>query len=201
VSCPPCTAKQKEAKIGLQARFDLNNVSYGFNSKENDKVGVGIGFGGSLVWRTPITNSLDVNPEIGFFYRNLYSEKLSIIDSAGQEGTRWNDETEFVLSIIPVLAQFTPFEVPFYIAVGFEVDFPILAKLTITDEKDGEPKEKSRTFDDRAGYDLGVVWGLGYNITERFSFNFRSVISLTSVTGKRQDARTNNQYGLGVTFF
>jgi len=177
----------------------LNSVSYGFNDKKNDKIDMGIGFGGGIIRRTPITSSLDVNPEIGFFHRNLYSEKTK----KGNEDI-WYDETEFVLSIIPVIVQLTPFEFPLYVAAGFQVDFPILAKLTTTTKyNDGikEDDEDTETYKGRAGYDLGVVWGLGYNITERFSFNFRSVVGLRSITGKRADARTPTQYGIGVTFF
>jgi len=163
---------------------------------------MGIGFGGGLIRRTPITSFLDVNPEIGFFHRNLYSENIKDSEESSTIDEVWLDETEFVLSIIPVLAQITPFEVPLYVAVGFQVDFPILAKLaTTTKYKDSKEDEQTETYKDRGGYDLGIVWGLGYNITERFSFNFRSVVGLRSITGKRADARTPTQYGIGVTFF
>lgn len=114
----------------------------------------------------------------------------------------WADETEFVMTVIPVLIQFTPFEFPLYVAAGFQADFPMNAKITTTKEyKDGSSDEKTDKFKDRAGYDLGMVLGIGYNITERFSFNFRSVVGLTSLTGKSKDALTPIQYGLGVTFF
>jgi len=207
-----CLKSVPQPKVGLYARFNLNNVSYGFNSKQNKDIDMGIGFGGGLIRRIPITNSLDVNPEIGFSHRNLYGEKKSDIKtdtdpSTGIETKKnheyWEDETEFVWTFIPVIAQLTPFEIPLYVAAGFQVDLPILANLTIT-EKNAEGKDSSYTKrykKDRAWYDLGVVWGIGYNITERFSFNFRSVVGLTSVTGKRADARTNNQYGIGVAFF
>lgn len=190
-----CSKPLVPVSIGLQARFNLNGVSYGFNSKQNDQLNMGIGFGGGIVRRTPITKYLDVNPEIGFYHRNLFSE---------ENGAELIDETEFILSVIPVLAQITPFEVPLYVAMGFQLDFPMLAKLAIT-EKSNEPgvedKERTETFKDRAGYDLGVVCGIGYNVTDRFSFNFRSVIGLRSITGKSKDTRTPIQYGLGVTFF
>jgi hypothetical protein len=204
-----CPQPLAQTKMGLYARFNLNSVSYGFNNKKNKKIDMGIAFGGGIIRRTPITNHLDVNPEIGFFHRNLYSEKIKAprgtIDSIGQEiDERLYDENEFVLSVIPVLVQFTPFEVPFYVAAGFQLDFPILAKISTTikyHDSSIEDFEDTQTNKNRAGYDLGVVWGLGYNITEHFSFNFRSVVGLRSVTGKSSDARTPIQYGLGVTFF
>jgi len=202
-----CSNQLPQPKVGLYARFNLNNVSYGFKSKENKNIDMGIGFGGGLIRRIPITNNLDVNPEMGFFHRNLYGEKKyalkpdPITGSTAEYGY-WEDETEFVLTIIPVISQFTPFEIPLYVAAGFQVELPILTKLTTTEKSpEGKDVSTTETYKGRAGYDLGVVWGIGYNITERFSFNFRSIVGLTSVTGKRADARTNDQYGLGVTFF
>jgi len=193
-----CPQPLEQPKVGLWAKFNLNSVSYGFNSKKNKEIDMGIGFGGGIVRRTPITNSLDVNPEIGFLHRNLYGAKRdSLNPKTGNREEYLEDESEFILSIIPVLAQFTPFEFPLYVAAGFQVDFPILAKLTTTLGAGDEETERY----DRAGYDLGIIWGIGYNITERFSFNFRSVIGLRSITGGRADSRTSTQYGLGVTFF
>jgi len=158
---------------------------------------MGIGFGGGVVRRIPITSSLDITPEIGLLHRNLYGWKSDISDpNTGKTEEYLEDESEFVLSIVPVLTQFTPFEFPLYVAAGIQVDFPILAKLTTTIGSNEETKTYSR-----AGYDLGVIWGIGYNIAERFSFNFRSVIGLRSITGKRADSRTLTQYGLGVVFF
>jgi hypothetical protein len=197
-------------EMGLYARFNVNSVSYGFNSKKNSNVDMGIGFGGGIIRRTSINNNLDVNPEIGFFHRNLYSEKVETKKGNEQEKEYWYDETEFVLSVIPVLAQFTPFEAPFYVAAGFQLDVPILAKISTSikyrddsmeDVDDKNYKDTDENYKDRAGYDLGIVWGLGYNVTEHFSFNFRSVVGLGSVTGKSSDARSPTQYGLGVTFF
>jgi hypothetical protein len=203
-----CPQPLAQTKMGLYARFNLNSVSYGFNNKKNEKIDMGIGFGGGIIRRTPITNHLDVNPEIGFFHRNLYSEKVKAKGNSIYDGHEideyWYDEKEFVLNVIPVLIQFTPFEVPFYVAVGFQLDFPVLAKISVTTKyKDDsiDYDESTQNYRDRAGYDLGVVWGLGYNVTEHFSFNFRSVVGLGSVTGKSSDARTPTQYGLGVTFF
>jgi len=160
---------------------------------------VGIGFGGGVIRRIPITNSLDVNPEMGFFHRNLYGEKTVCVDPNGSSFECWKDETEFVWTLIPVIAQFTPFEVPLYVAAGFQVDVPMLSKHTFTNKN--TDSTWTETYNSRAGYDLGVIWGIGYNITERFSFNFRSVVGLTSVEGKRADTRTPIQYGIGVTFF
>jgi hypothetical protein len=203
-----CPNPLAQSKIGLQARFNLNSVSYGFLSKDNGKIGMGIGFGGGVIRRTPITNSMDVNPEISFIHRKLFSEKGERLEingkNSGKKYEYWEDETEFVMSLIPVLVQFTPFEFPLYVATGFQVDLPMLAKITTTKEyKDSDilDEEETERYGDRAWYDLGVVLAVGYNITERFSFNFRSVIGLTSVTGKRKDARTPIQYSLGVTFF
>jgi len=188
-----CSQSLTLPKWGLWAKFNMNDVSYGFNSKKNEGIDMGIGFGFGVVRRTPIiANILDVNPEIGLLHRNLYSEKFKTA-----KGDSLVDESEFIFSIIPVLAQFTPFEIPLYVAAGFQVDFPIQAKYTITYNND----EDTENFAKRAWYDLGIVYGLGYNITERFSFNLRSVIGLRSITGNRSDSRTPTQYGLGVTFF
>jgi hypothetical protein len=167
---------------------------------------MGIGFGGGVIRHVPLTNSLNVNLEASFMHRNLYSEEGDSIktDKTGNQITYnyWKDENEFVLRIIPVLVQFTPFEFPLYVAVGFQLDFPILPKFTITEEyKDGRSDEYAENYEDRHWYDLGMVWGIGYNITDRFSFNLRSVVGFTSVTGKRADARTPVQYGLSVAFF
>jgi len=189
-----CPKSITQPKYGLWAKFNMNDVSYGFNSKKNKDIDMGIGFGFGVVRRTPIiANTLDINPEIGLLHRNLYSEKFKASD--GKDSLV--DESEFILSIIPVLAQFTPFEFPLYVEAGFQLDFPISAKYTITHNDD----EINENFTKRAWYDLGIVYGLGYNITDRFSFNFRSVIGLRSITGKRSDARTPTQYGIGVVFF
>jgi len=193
-----CSQTLTQPKFGLWAKFNLNSVSYGFNSNKNKDIDMGIGFGFGIVRRTPIIpNSLDVNPEIGFLHRNLYGAKRDSINQDSKKEEFLEDASEFVLSVIPVLAQFTPFEFPLYVAAGFQVDFPILAKRTTTL---GNGEEETGTYG-RAGYDLGVIYGIGYNITDRFSFNFRSVIGLRSITGKRSDSRTGTQYGLGVAFF
>jgi len=189
-----CPQPLPKPTYGLQARFNLNSVSYGFLSKKNDGIGMGIGFGGGVIRSIPLTNSLDVNPEISFITRNLYSQERIHKDKDGKEEKYWEDETEFVMSIIPVLVQFTPFEFPLYVGAGFQVDLPMLAKITNKDEE-------TERFGDRVWYDLGVVLAVGYNITERFSFNLRSVVGLTSITGKRADARTPIQYSIGVTYF
>jgi hypothetical protein len=159
---------------------------------------MGIGFGGGVVRRIPITSSLDITPEIGLLHRNLYGSKSDVLDpKTGKTVEYLEDESEFVLSIVPVLTQFTPFEFPLYVAAGIQVDFPILPKLTTTL---GSNDEETETYS-RAGYDLGIIWGIGYNIAERFSFNFRSVIGLRSITGRRADSRNLTQYGIGVVFF
>ena len=180
---------------------------------------MGIGFGGGAIRRIPLTNSLNVNLEASFIHRNLYSEKgerikpkdigptdptdpTSSHSIVNEKYDYWEDETEFVLSFIPVLVQFTPFEFPLYVAAGFQVDFPMLAKLTTTEKyADGSSDDDTEPYEGRAWYDLGIVLGVGYSITERFSFNLRSVVGFTSVTGKRADARTPTQYGLSVDFF
>jgi len=168
---------------------------------------MGIGFGGGLIRRIPVAGFLDINSEMGFFHRNLFSEKKTVGPGDDDYEERineiWYDETEFVLNTIPVIAQISPFEIPLYVAVGFQADFPILAKITKTIKyKDNTPDyEDGGKFNERGWFDLGIIWGIGYNVTERFSFNFRSVVGLTSVTGKRIDARTPTQYGIGVAFF
>jgi len=200
-----CPKPLPRPSYGLQARFNINSVTYGFLSKKNHNIDMGIGFGFGVIRSIPLTNSLYVNPEITFIQRNLYSTKGNGKEPYNGNMTEydyWEDENEFVMTIIPVLIQFTPFEFPLYVAAGFQADFPFNPKLTITKEyKDGTEDESTKKYNDRAGYDLGMVLGIGYDITERFSINLRSVVGLTSVTGKSKDAHSPIQYGIGVTFF
>jgi hypothetical protein len=169
----------------------LNSYSTGY-SEVDDELDMGFGFGiGFLFKSIPIMPKLTFNPELHFLYRTLYSYET---DDYKQ------DMDEFAIGS-SLLVQFaTPIaEMPFYITAGLQIDFPFYTENNYEETFLGESDSGSHTVEDRAMFDLGLVLGAGYNITEKIRADFRAVIVLTDLADEGK--LSLNQYSLGVAYF
>jgi len=184
------TATFSFGSYGFRAGFNLYDVSSG-DSKEDDYIEMGHGFGGGLVTITPLTSKLSFVSELSFFYRKLFSEDLT--KPTGHEYKIYL--SEFAMSI-PIMFQLTLAEGIPYLAAGVQLDSPISPKATT--KENGE--ETSADVNGRESLDFGILLGLGYLITPNIGVDARAVIGLTPPFKRADDSRLN-QYGAGLTYY
>jgi len=193
-------------KLGARAGFSLYKYSPEMTTIESDLEIYGYGFGAGLVVNVPLTSTLNFVPEVGFLYR-----KQRFGHVVDQEYSIFNGMTaslsEYAISI-PAMLRYTPakgtrFAMPFYLAVGVQIDIPI--QFEIIGEESGLP---IYTPDDvRAYFDFGIPLGLGYFITPNLEIDLRAVISLTStgltsITFPYDEIKDSwNHYGAGLTYY
>lgn len=193
--------KFDELKLGPRVAFSLNNFSSGYSNVDKSlDIKMGLGFGAGIALSIPITDlltigSLTLNPELNFLYRKLYGYTDPGIGVEFLEDEAEVDMTEFAASI-PIMLRFTPVEMPFYVAAGVQLDIPFDPEFTFKENG----RKASLEFEDRSGIDFGFAIGLGYNITERLSADFRWVIGLTNAIDNSDDKSSYDQFSLGITY-
>jgi opacity protein-like surface antigen len=181
-------------KYGARAAFNMNSFSTG-DSKDDEDINMGLGFGIGGTVSIPITSSLTFNPELNFLYRNLFNVTEKDDDYEYEGGL-----SELALSV-PVMVRFTPMAgTPFYISGGIQLDLPFSSEEYYEVSEDGESESGSKDFKDRRTLDFGIALGAGYQVMENLVADFRFVIGLTSLTGKSGDDTSFNQFGIGATY-
>jgi len=215
-------SQENGLKLGVRHGFNLHNVFW--NGKPPV---VGIGFGGGIAGVIPITGSLAFNPEVNFYYRNVYNHKLSKDTSttipagplAGTKVEGWMTIKESMAEYavgIPLLLQFKPIS-DFYVIGGVLFTFPIKSELECElslDPVNNMIPNNSKTMDfkNRSKVDVGVVLGGGYYINKHAAVDIRGSLDLTNLSSKendrnppynpfRHDKTWLIQYGIGVSFF
>jgi hypothetical protein len=122
---------------------------------EDQGLGHGLEIGG--VANIPFTENLGLNAGLNVLYRTPANmENLKIY--------------EWVLSI-PVLCRYGFLDGLIYAEAGIQTDFPLM-----TESYDGENYAE---FKSRAGLDLSVALGFGYNINDNFGLGLRFIYGAT----------------------
>ncbi|MDR2583804.1 MAG: PorT family protein [Fibromonadaceae bacterium] len=115
---------------------------------------------------------------------------------------------EYAISI-PAMLRFTPgkgtrFAMPFYLAVGVQLDIPIKSEIIYEEFWKNSPNDVSNI---RASLDFGIPLGFGYFITPNLEIDLRAVIGLTStgltsITFPSFETKDKwNHYGAGLTYY
>lgn len=181
-------------KYGTRAAFNINSFSTG-NSKADEDINMGFGFGVGGTVSIPIASSLTFNPELNFLYRTLFSETEKDGSYEEEQGL-----SEFALSV-PAMVRFTPMAgTPFYISGGIQLDLPFSSEMYYEATDGNQSESGSEDFKDRRTLDFGIAIGAGYQVMENLVADFRFVIGLTSLTGKSGDDSSFNQIWLGATY-
>jgi len=189
--------KRRKTLSGVRAQLAMNSFSTG-DSKNDDDIDVGMGWGIGWMSNFPITNFITFSSEANFFYRTLYN--VSVSDNYGSYE---QSVDEFAISV-PLMLQIMPISgIPVHFAVGLQIDLPFSTELEWERTyKDGTKDSDSEDIgDDRAILDFGIVLGAGYRVLPKLGVDLRIVIGLTSPTDDSKDDSSLNQYGLGVSYF
>jgi outer membrane protein OmpA-like peptidoglycan-associated protein len=191
----PQNPQKAEFMLGPRLSIGLNNFSTGYSEVDKEmKVKTGLGFGVGLALSIPILDSdlLTFNPELNFLYRKLFGYTDPGIGVEFLDGKAEVDMTEFAASI-PAILRYNLGKI--YLAGGVQLDIPFNAEFVF--EEDG--RKASLGFKKRAAFDFGAVVGLGYNIKERVSADFRWVKGLTKPS--KDDKKSSfDQFGIGITY-
>jgi hypothetical protein len=201
------------SKFGARAGFNMLNFSFG-EKEFDDRIDKGTSFGGGLAVSIPLTSQLSFNPELAFYYRNVFSLEFSYDIGEKDEISM----SELTVSI-PVLLQFVPIDGgSFYLAAGVQVEIPISTEIKMKSTYDGQTEEE--TDDVLANHrtiDFGIALGLGYMITPKLGIDFRYVIGMTGLFENYteriydehygpyeesfEDKSSLTQFGIGITYF
>ena len=186
--------ENKTKLFGGRALFNINSLSTG-NSSLDQYVNTGYGYGIGVIERiTIIANSLTVDAEFHFLYREIFS---SSIYNAFYATTVDENVSEFAFGISPMLNFMPAASVPFYLSAGAQMDWPFSSKYEI---KAGG-QSQSTNYQNRSSFDFGIVMGAGYNATENLTIDFRFVLGLKSLSSVSGDNSSFNQFNFGVIYF
>lgn len=196
--------------------------------------GIGPSIHLGAAFNIPIIKGLSFNPELNFMYRSLwwYDNRIEGKDCPATEnmikGMGSNPmvppmvagmvqglvdeglmgcnfhylEYEFVISVPLMLKYVFTQNFPIFVATGVQFDFP----LWLQETRFGYGDPKSFDVEDRSIVDIGIPVSIGYDITDKVSFDFRMVIGLTKAFDREatdtttEDNRSFNQFALGLTF-
>ena len=154
-------------------------------ARPNQKIDGGLSFGGGVAVKIPVASFVEVAPEVNFLYRKV-AHWDGLVQLNGVIPKMEMDITEFAISV-PILALITLPEgvvsLPAYakgifLEVGPQIDLPLATKRKETWTR-GIPTFE-RKFEERATVDVGLVVGLGYNITKNIAVDVRYVLGFTS---------------------
>jgi len=178
-------SQEQENEIRFGGRVALNSS---FILTESGGIGeVGPGFAVGAVANIPITSLITFHPELNLIYR----QPLTAIVPKNM-GTERVDITEFAISIVDIF-QLMPFGGPvFYLGAGIQLDIPFATN---------EAEDILGKYPDRAAFDFGIPFGLGWHIGKHFVIDCRYTIGLTSV-GKREKnvSLVQSEFGLLYLF-
>jgi hypothetical protein len=213
----------QENSLKLGARAGLNLVDIRFPERPFDyDVNTGFGFGAGLVVSIPFTTKLSLNPELAFYYREIFSCNSTYGFSIEEIGPQEKEAnmTELAISI-PVLLHFAPFEnVPLYLEAGVQLDIPISPEIKSKDTYKDTIVEMTYDFlTNHRTIDFGIVLGVGGMVTSNLGIDFRYVMGMTGLFedfteryyyhGKDgdyekdsfEDKSSLTQFGIGITYF
>jgi len=169
-----------DLKFGVRAGFNLHQIEY-----DVFDLTIGMGFGAGLTASIPLTNTLVLNPELGFSYK-----KLPFIDEDEYE----MGITEFAINI-PVLFQYE-LSGPHSGALGVQLDIPFSSEAYI--KSDGQ--EETMKAENRAALDFSFVARYGYMLSQNIRFDIRAARALTSVDKDNKGIVYSQSVGMSYIF-
>jgi len=180
----------------VRASVLLSDFTSGY--KDIDKrydITLGYGFGIGYAATIPITGPLSFAPEANLLYRRIYryTDPGIAVEFELDSYKVW--ATEFAFSI-PLLLRYSPSILPAYIQAGVQADIPFNSKFAFSEKG----RDATLEFKDRTMMDFGVVAGLGYKITERFSVDGRATIGLTKINKDKDGKSSFSQYAIGIAY-
>jgi hypothetical protein len=182
-------------QFGVRAVFAMNSISTG-NSKKDDYINMGMGFGAGAVANFPITSIIAFSSEVNFLYRTLYK----ISESEGG-GSYEEYVSEYAISI-PLMLQIMPITgVPIHFAGGAQIDLPFKTIEYKEQSGGGRSQSSDKAIDDRRTFDFGIAVGVGYRILPSLEVDLRAVMGLTPLTTDSDDKSSYKQLGIGVNYF
>jgi len=178
-------------KVGARLGYSMQTVDYG-RGMLGLRAGVDIDI--------PI-GPIFISPEAAFLYRNNWSSTL-IIDGKAVDWTQY----EYAISV-PIMIKFF-LGLSSSIAIGAQMDIPIVAKECFDDDCRSANGKIAPNFTERADYDVGLVLSFGHMITQNFALDFRYVYGLTPHHTYKEDGIDGkiksdplSSYGFGITYF
>jgi len=181
---------EKTSEWGFRTAANL--IMYAPPDEMDFSVDPGYGFTFGFFKTTQIGGSLSYVWGVDFAMRSLFSTEIETYDfSSGSLLYYTTDyvtikEEEFAISM-PFLLKLGS---SFNIFGGLQIDIPFNA--VTKNDTSGEEVD----VEERASYDLGFVYGLGFQIG-KVEFDFRGVMGLTEVI---PGSGTYDQYGFGISF-
>jgi len=183
--------QENEIRFGIRV---ASNSSFAL-SEGGDIGEPGPGFAVGAVASIPITGIITFNPELNLIYRQplVASVPKSYYYSPWGGGIPYYETvyvTEFAISV-PALFQLMPFGGPvFYLETGIQLDIPFVIN---------EPEDIFGKYPNRAAFDFGVPFGLGWHIGKHFVIDSRIIVGLTSI-GEREKDLSLVQSELGLLY-
>lgn len=171
--------------FGLKAGLNISNVSNLYESSTNSRTG----FNAGAFVNLPLANKFKIQPEL------LYSQK----------GLKYPTGTEeYGYLSIPIMFQYNIVE-NFYIEAGPEFSILLSAKDKFNGKTTNQYEYESGTFDLKDEYrtlDIGVGFGLGYDITKNIGANARYVAGFTDLYKEttKGDIAKNSLFQIGVSY-
>ncbi|MDR3002548.1 MAG: PorT family protein [Fibromonadaceae bacterium] len=181
-------------QFGVRVTFNMNDLSTG-NKNFDKETDMGMGLGGGLVAIVPLSGYISLRTGAEFHYKTLVSAEMDY-----GLGKHKMDITELAISV-PAIAAYSLGDA--WAGAGVQIDIPISTEQNVEVSGAGDPDDdgkESRKFKDRS-MDFGIAIGVGYNVSPNIGVDFKTVIGLTSLTGKSGDDSSMNQYGVGLSFF
>jgi len=150
-------------------------VAYNSSFLLGENIGeIGSGFALGAAASIPIAGVITFNPELNLIYRQPLSAQVrkSLFE------VERIDITEFAISV-PALLQVMPFGGPtFYLEAGIQLDIPFATN---------EAEDPLGKYPDRAAFDFGIPFGLGWHIGKHFALDCRVTYGLTSIGEREKD--------------
>ncbi|MCL1967675.1 MAG: PorT family protein [Fibromonadales bacterium] len=190
-----CFSQEQENEIRFGARV-ASNASFVLGRSDGiGEIGYGLAIG--AVASIPITSIVTFNPELNLIYRRpLVATVPKVYYYSPWGGVSYDyervDVTEFAISI-PALFQLMPFGGPvFYLEAGIQLDIPFATN---------EAEDIYGKYPDRAAFDFGIPFGLGWHIGKHFVLDSRISVGLTSIGKREKDfSLVSEEFGLLYLF-
>ncbi|GBU25159.1 hypothetical protein R83H12_01799 [Fibrobacteria bacterium R8-3-H12] len=183
---PAETKEDSESSVnfGLRLGYNGSTVLY-----EGQNYGLGHGVEAGLVVNIPISSSFEISVGANGIYRKPYTK-----ETIDQNSQYIKSELIEYAGSIPIMLKYNISS--FFLQIGLQVDAPLKKEQKTT--KGAEVIWEENTW--RADYDLGGVFGLGFNINKNISLDMKVVGGATEYN-KEIGGYKLIQGSIGISYF
>lgn len=183
------TVAFSQMKYGVKAALNMSNVKFSEDIGMDPKVKMGLAIGGFL--RFDVSEKFAIQPEL------LYSSMGTVFKDIEEEGFEYDATYKLGYLSVPIIAKY--YVSPgLSIQAGPQLDLLLSAKVKYEAEGESETEDMKDEFE---SLNLGLAFGLGYEMESGLGFDLRYVLGLSELMKDADEVKTKSTLiQIGVTY-